>query len=625
MGLHHRVDEHITYLTSMLTRQQLIQNIEAMEQQGASQSEVQEYINSQPRTQKTTPNSQPQAQPTQEKRSLKGFGRNVIRSGADLGKGVFQAVTNPVQTAKTVGRLGLGTVENIAEKAIEGTGFGQRALERKNEQRILAGRGGLQRNDKGRLQINPSRNNQISDEMGKFFKNRYGSRKAIGDTLYNDPVGIAADVAGVLSGGAGLARSGVAAGSKAITAANTARGIQSTGSLARNANRITKAANKVTNVANRIDPTVNLFSGAKKANSFLKKNSLTVPDAVKGAIGFTTNKGGDTFQQIFDAARGGRKGAIKQMRAGNDIQEVEIVRTLDTAVSDLNKIKAREFKKLDLKGKTENLNIAPLKNKLSEMLDQFNVSINKDGDLDFSRSRLGTATDQNIVKNIYNDVSGWGKRKGDLKPSGIDTLKQRIGNYYDPTSKANAFTESVRKQTRNLLKQVDGYDEYARNYGEVQELITQLKREMSQGNKNSSQTYRKLANAFKQRNTEVRRDVLRKLQDDGVSDIIDEIAGFTAKKFIPDDIFRNTLGIAAAMKQPFLAPLFSPRVMGEASNALGFGARQFDTAKSLTGKGLDKAGNAGELTRFLGKQFTTGRGLTRLERATKPTREGTGQ
>lgn len=57
--------------------------------------------------------------------------------------------------------------------------------------------------------------------VGNFYKNRYGSLDAVGDTLYNDPIGAALDVSTVVTGGAGLAK-GVAGVAKAAGAGNVA-------------------------------------------------------------------------------------------------------------------------------------------------------------------------------------------------------------------------------------------------------------------------------------------------------------------------------------------------------------------------------------------------------------------
>lgn len=101
-----------------------------------------------------------------EPKSARGFAGNVADSGGRFASGVIQALTSPLQTAKGLGKLGAGTIANMA-----GTG-----------------------------QYFPEES-AMADAVGKSYKDRYGGVSNIGETLYKDPVGAAADVSMLLSGG----------------------------------------------------------------------------------------------------------------------------------------------------------------------------------------------------------------------------------------------------------------------------------------------------------------------------------------------------------------------------------------------------------------------------------------
>lgn len=145
-------------------------------------------------------------------RSLGGFAGNVLSSGANLVGDLVNAVTSPKQTAKAVGQLGMGAVESV----IPGT--------QGHEQNVQA--------------------------LIDLYKQRYGSMDNLVKTLYEDPVGVLADLSTV-AGGAGLAGKGVQ------LAAKTAK----LGKVANVAGKTAKAATTVANVTDPIAAPVRL--GAK--------------------------------------------------------------------------------------------------------------------------------------------------------------------------------------------------------------------------------------------------------------------------------------------------------------------------------------------------------------------------
>ena len=106
----------------------------------------------------------------QDKKSVGGFLGNVVRSGAGLVKDIGEAVIHPVQTVKNLGKTAVGGVEKLIP--------GQQEYE------------------------------QNFDALTGFFKERYGSLDAIKETVYNDPIGFAADLSTMLGGGGTLLKAG---------------------------------------------------------------------------------------------------------------------------------------------------------------------------------------------------------------------------------------------------------------------------------------------------------------------------------------------------------------------------------------------------------------------------------
>jgi hypothetical protein len=104
-----------------------------------------------------------------EERTLAGFGQNVLKSGGRMVGGLVDAAMSPIQTGKGILRLAKGAAELAMPTTF-----------------------GVSEDIQGPL--------AIADQ----YKQRYGGIENIKDTLYNDPVGAAADISTVALPFAGL-------------------------------------------------------------------------------------------------------------------------------------------------------------------------------------------------------------------------------------------------------------------------------------------------------------------------------------------------------------------------------------------------------------------------------------
>jgi len=110
---------------------------------------------------------------------------NIIPSGAAMIGGMYEAVTNPVETAKGLGLAAYGGARNVAEYALPTEAFD---VIKSVENPELA-----------------QQAVQVANAIGGIYKERYGSVNQLLDTIRTDPVGAAADLSAVLSLGAGTA------------------------------------------------------------------------------------------------------------------------------------------------------------------------------------------------------------------------------------------------------------------------------------------------------------------------------------------------------------------------------------------------------------------------------------
>lgn len=149
-------------------------------------------------------NKYPQYKDQIDEKSLGGFvnnlGSSAVQNAKDIGSALIN-VFNPNMEENTVanmGRLGAGTLQYLdPTKDNNISNFAVRA---------------------GQLMLNPAGTirdwNQwtnyepVAGAVGNFYKDRYGSPEAIGNALYNDPVGVALDASTLFSAGSGLLKGG---------------------------------------------------------------------------------------------------------------------------------------------------------------------------------------------------------------------------------------------------------------------------------------------------------------------------------------------------------------------------------------------------------------------------------
>ncbi len=112
---------------------------------------------------------------------------NIPSSAAEFATGLYNAVTNPVETAGTLLDIAAGGLKTGAQKALPKDVY----------------------NFINNLDANPKaaqRAMRAAQQFGGQMADRYGTYDAIKNTLATDPVGFAADMSSLLSGGAGLAK-----------------------------------------------------------------------------------------------------------------------------------------------------------------------------------------------------------------------------------------------------------------------------------------------------------------------------------------------------------------------------------------------------------------------------------
>lgn len=198
--------------------------------------------------------------------------QNAPASAMAFGKSMFEAVTNPIDTAGALLDLAAGTLRETVPEPV--------------------------REFLDKVDWNPQaaeRASQTAQQVGGVYRQRYGSEEALKRTIATDPVGAMADLSTLLTGGAGLARG---------TAAATARA----------APRVSSAAAQAANVMQR---------GAAITNpvNVMAKPAGIVPKIVERAPVVAQRVVSPKSAALMEAAEGQAPAIIQQLRS----PDIEIV------------------------------------------------------------------------------------------------------------------------------------------------------------------------------------------------------------------------------------------------------------------------------------------------------------
>jgi len=479
----------------------------------------------------------PKQQETQSKFSLGKMMGNIIPSAGGFVKSIGTAIAHPIETAKSIGKIGLGA----AEKLIPG--------EQAHEQSF----------------------NQVKD----YFVDRYGGIDNLLKSLESDPVGVAVDVS-VLFGGAG-------AGLKGISGAGKVSAIGKAGKVA---STIGRAIDPITATTKAIK-TIGIVP--KKIMGTLGAESLGVTTGAGGEIIRTAFRSGKTASKEFTEALRGITTKDNVLTASRDaLQTLKNTRstTYQNQLNEISKIK-------------QVINATPLRAKIDGLLKDFNITRNKKGILDFSKSKIADTSEAKRIQAVVDETLKWKNNT----PAGLDILKQRLDDFFTPSGQGRALTGSIRSEVKSLLsKNVKGYDAMVKGYEETSKLIKEIESSLSlKAGTSADTTIRKLASALK-RDADFRKELLVKIDDLNKSDIAGQIAGAVLNPFVPSGLIGRSIfasgpisalftGFSSVSPTLFSGLAFSsPRVVGEFIRALGLGSRYAENISKAVSKIYEAGG-----------------------------------
>lgn len=461
---------------------------------------------------------------------VSGFARNIVPSTGKLISELAHAVTSPVETAKTAYLTAEGAVRNILPKQV------------------------VEFADK--FNMNPELSKQavqMADAVGGIYKERYGTLDGFKKALATDPASVMADMATLLTGGAGAARAAAAIPSKVAPA------LEATASVAQKA-------------ASYVDP---LSLAAKSISGA----AGIIPKAATAALGSTSGVGSEAVSQAFRAGKeGGQVGQsfIENLRGKADMQDV-----LDVAKSNLEAIRKQRSDVYkanieNIKNDATVLSFKGIDDAVNQAFNAFTFKGKPKNDLAIQKL--------NEVKEKITDWKALDPAEYHT-PEGLDALKQSIGQILEdlkPRTPSDTAVKGVYNAIKNEInKQAPTYAKTMKAYSDSTDLIREIERSLSLGDKASADTaMRKLQSVMRNNvntNYGQRMALMKELEQAGGREMMPALAGQALSDVAPRGIQRATaplgaIGLASTGGIPAAvlgAMLSSPRVVGEASYLAG--------------------------------------------------------
>ena len=347
-----------------------------------------------PNTSGYMPKSAQLVQP--EKKSLGGFVGNIFESGANLVGDTAKAVLNPVETIQSV-------VSLFKDPSV----------------------------------------------LIDYYKNRYG--KDLGETLYNDPVGVLSDLSALIGGGAGIAK-GVGALTKSAKAADIAGDLGRLSSITDPLQLPTRAIGKVTGkIASKLDDTgkalvtKGIGSPAKQAD-LAARSGIDVADFIEkyNLYDRTPGSASATKKSINKKYTGLIKGSTQGISIDDLLKSIDDkVKTLTSETGSMSTGNLKAAQELQKRGyqlmqlADEGGNITPAK------LLEFRKAL----DVDIPQTTFALGTKQT-------GVAAGAKQARDIVKKTIDSLDTEIGTLGREYGMAKGLEDVFRKyQSRTVNRQ----------------------------------------------------------------------------------------------------------------------------------------------------------------------------
>lgn len=478
---------------------------------------------------------------------------NIPSSAQTMATGLYQAITNPVQTVSGLMDVAAGGLQNALPKPVV--------------------------NFVNQFETNPQaaqRAVQAANAAGGMLKDRYGSVEGLKNTLATDPVGAAGDLSLLLSGGS---------------------------SVATRIPVISKVAPALGKAASMTDP-INL------AGKAIGKTYDLTGGLVKSGLGLKTGVGTEAIEQAAQAGRQGNTTFLENLRG-----DVPITNVLDDAQANLaqmNLNKQKDYRSgmvdikkdksiLDFKGIDQSLQNAQSKvSYKGKIIDKIAVET-----VEKMQAKIDDWKNSDPAE--YHTPEGLDKLK--------QSLWEDFGKLGKDEKLAYSAGKQIYDSVKNeISKQAPTYAKVMKEYSDASELTKEIERALSLGQTASADTAMRKLQSLMRNNVNTnygqRLNLARELETAGGRDLMPALAGQALSSKLPRGL-QSAANIPSAYMAygvggPALATLdlmaSSPRLAGEASYKYGQLANALTQGQQAVSKAIPMTAKQARLAALLGSQ-----------------------
>ena len=437
--------------------------------------------------------------------------------------GLVEAISSPVQTARGIADVAAGGFYNAMPAAV------QRGI--------------------NAIEVNPEaqqRAIQTANVVGQELVKPYSSTQGFKQTLQEDPFRILSDVS-MLAGGAGAGLKAANIGAKTAQAGNI----------------LTKASDVLNPVSQAIAATKAVGKGAETIG--------------KGYLAAKSGVGMEPINQAIKAGAEGNQTFLENMR-----DKVPSLQVLDDAKSNLAQMNADKMKEyrsgmVDIKNDKTVLDFTGIDNALKNA-----------ESMAYYKGKVKDPTAADVLQNMKAEVENWkNSNPADYHtPEAMDALKQTLWQYFGKLGKEEKTAYAVGKQVYDSVKseigkQAPTYAQVMKGYSESSDLINEIERTLSLGDKASADTAMRKLQSLMRNNVNTnygqRVSLAQELSKAGGIDLMPALAGQAMNSLTPRGLQSvsnvPTAYLAYGAGGPALAVAdvlsSSPRVVGETAYKYG--------------------------------------------------------
>lgn len=446
-------------------------------------------------------------------------------SAFNYGKGIFNAVTSPIDTASGLADVAAGGMRKAMPETFNviNDAFNRKVFGMGNEPQMKAERS--------------------FEDFVDYWRNRFGGEEAIKNTMANDPVGFMADLSLLLGGGAGATAKFMPRISRGLSTASRVTNPMAVPSFA-----IKKGVPLITGGLT--------FTGPEASKTAFLAGKDYKPGRLSREASFIENLRGNVDSgAVLEYAKSGLD-ELKRQRTKSYIEEQSVLRN-DPSILNLDSVKkairkaAGETRKGGFVYKEGTEQVLA---KIAEKVKQF--------------------------ENNYNlDPGYYGS------PIVMDALKQSVGDIMQSlpygTDQRRVATNIYRSVRDDIARQAPNYGKMMKDYENASNQITEIEKTFSLGNKAAQDTGVRKLQSLTRNNVYTsyghRQNLAEALKKQTGVDLMPPVSGQAMSAVTPRTLagqFENVGTLLGGIVNPSvwgLLPFQSPRLMGEALYGAGRG------------------------------------------------------